>query len=240
MNVNIALKERVRELHLFRRVFDPKFVYRQQNRHFVILQIAYMALFLALFTILSFTSAYFQVLIFPAASYLKLEWVVFLIPIAYRILKLYPTLAVLLITLALRFAYDRSALPAYGVGILALLITYVVILLTYALCDCTWQWFYLRHHDSATLTVPSRPNWLAQGFIIVIIIIMTTGVITLCNYLFLFRLYALAFHISSIDAYIKDIVPFLIPFNLIQFTANFFLFWLMFPSLLLVEQSLRQ
>lgn len=240
MNETNNLKQQVRDLHIFRQAFDPKFNYQNQNRHFFILQITYMSLFLALFTILSFTSAYFQVLIFPAVSFLKLEWVVFLIPVAYRIMKLYPTIIVLLLTLALRFAYDRSALPAYGTGILALLITYLVILFTYAACDSTWNWWYLRNYETKDFTIPPRLNWIMQGAFMIIIIILTTAVIALCNYLFIFHLYALAFKLTSIDTYIKDIVPFLIPFNLIQFGANFLLFWALFPSLTLVEKSFKR
>ena len=212
-------------------------------------KITISSLFLSLMIILSFTSNLAKVAIFPGAAFLHLEWADFMIFIIYHVVGFLFGLIIITLNISIRFIYDS----ADAIGVFALFLLYIFLFLSYIGSYKFFTYIFKKFknekkdkkiirfnqsHKLGSLKIDQSNTSKKQLFLLslisaIVAILITTFLISLCNYLFIFRLYLLylGLSVNSIKNYNSTIIPFIVPFNLIKLSINTCIFLSIQPTL---------
>ena len=195
------------------------------------IKITTSAVMLALLVLFGFVSHTLDLVIFPTVSFLKVEFVIFLCPFLVEAVGIVWSSVLVVIANVVRLSYSFDP-----VGMLALVIVYLVYIWSYFIIK-----FYLlkwKNKRTTDLNNPSGQNYLVNLIAISSAMIITTLVITACNYAFIYRLYLVYFGLpNSSFAFYVTVIGFVVAFNFINIGLNNVVFMSLNPLLRVLPVS---
>ena len=195
------------------------------------IKITTSAVMLALLVLFGFVSHTLDLVIFPTVSFLKVEFVIFLCPFLVEAVGIVWSSVLVVIANVVRLSYSFDP-----VGMLALVIVYLVYIWSYFIIK-----FYLlkwKSNRTTDLNNPSGQNYLVNLIAISSAMVITTLVITACNYAFIYRLYLVYFGLpNSSFAFYVTVIGFVVAFNFINIGLNNVVFMSLNPLLRVLPVS---
>lgn len=182
------------------------------------IHITVCAALLAIAIIFSGLASVAHIIIFPSVPFLKVEIVDFCFLIAYRVLGIVYASLILILTIAIRFAFDPNV-----IGLFALL-----------LCDFCFLWFYflsdnfLRglifklNNKKHRITDKRMLETITVIGSLIFTIVMTSFFAILINWAFILKMYFEYYHypLTLLPQYKADLITIFLPFNLIKYIIN--------------------
>ena len=203
----------------------------KQSSQISTIKITTSAVMLALLVLFGFVSHTLDLVIFPTVSFLKVEFVIFLCPFLVEAVGIVWSSVLVVIANVVRLSYSFDP-----VGMLALVIVYLVYIWSYFIIK-----FYLLKWKSNRTTDPNNPsgqNYLVNLIAISSAMVITTLVITACNYAFIYRLYLVYFGLpNSSFAFYVTVIGFVVAFNFINIGLNNVVFMSLNPLLRVLPVS---
>ncbi len=203
----------------------------KQSSQISTIKITTSAVMLALLVLFGFVSHTLDLVIFPTVSFLKVEFVIFLCPFLVEAVGIVWSSVLVVIANVVRLSYSFDP-----VGMLALVIVYLVYIWSYFIIK-----FYLlkwKKNRTTDLNNFSGQNYLVNLIAISSAMVITTLVITACNYAFIYRLYLVYFGLpNSSFAFYVTVIGFVVAFNFINIGLNNVVFMSLNPLLRVLPVS---
>ncbi|WP_342252533.1 hypothetical protein [Spiroplasma endosymbiont of Amphibalanus improvisus] len=177
-------------------------------------KLLYVAMLFSLFLLFSFLSKELQLVIFPSVSFLKLEFVSFLYLISYKIVGLW-TYFIIVLNCFLRIIYTYDDI----ISIFSLLLAGLSFLSIYIISE------------KIILKIKIKKSKILAAVLATIVSgILSSFIMCLSNYYFLLDWYSWYFNVDFSSFKIL-VIPIFLPFNLISFGLNGFMYLSCYPVL---------
>lgn len=194
-------------------------------------KIIYISILLAIYLVLSLLAKVIPPIFL---GFLKIEFTDFIFLFAFDIINWFYSLILIIMATWLRFLY----LPEDPVGLTALMISDIIMLMFFILLRYLFSILLFRVFKNKSAKIKTLSiNIIA----VVLATILTASTMVLFNYLFILKWYAYLGYmpLNKVDEYKSYLVHIFLPFNLIKFSINSFLYIIIFPLTWELQKSIR-